>query len=437
MPFALGDTISITHNAYPSLNSPAADCEGQVMAIRIALHHQTSYRFDHPVSASPHVIRLRPAPHTRTPIHAYSLNIEPAEHFINWMQDPFGNFQARLVFPEKIRELKVTVDVIAEMTVINPFDFFVEDYADHYPFAYTATLTQELAPYLVIEENGPLLKRWVAGLSRDPERIVDFLVEINWRLNQDIGYVIRMEPGVQTGEETLTKRSGSCRDSAWLLVQILRHLGLAARFVSGYLIQLTADLKSLDGPSGPEADFTDLHAWAEVFIPGAGWIGLDPTSGLFAGEGHIPLACTPSPPSAAPVTGCTDECEVEFGFEMRISRVHEDPRVTKPYSEAQWQAIEALGRQVDQKLMTGDVRLTMGGEPTFVSIDDMDGAEWTVAAVGPTKRKLAGRLLKKLRTRYAPNGFLHYSQGKWYPGESLPALGAILLLAQRWAAALA
>ncbi|MBE2295017.1 MAG: transglutaminase family protein [Phycisphaerales bacterium] len=390
------------------------------MAIRVALHHHTSYRFDHAIDVSPHVIRLRPAPHARTPIQAYSLKIEPAQHFINWMQDPFGNFQARLVFPEKVRELAITVDLIAEMTVINPFDFFVESYADNYPFTYEPTLQQELAPYLEIQENGPLLNEWLSGVNRTPRRIIDFLVELNQRLNQDIGYIIRMEPGVQSSEETLGTRRGSCRDTGWLLVQILRHLGLAARFVSGYLIQLTADLKSLDGPSGPEADFTDLHAWAEVFVPGAGWLGLDPTSGLFAGEGHIPLACTPTPPSAAPVTGYTEKCETEFAFEMQVARVHEDPRVTKPYTEEQWQTIETLGHAVDERLRAGDVRLTMGGEPTFVSIDDMDGAEWTTAASGPTKRKLAGQLLKRLRNRFAPYGFLHYSQGKWYPGESLP-----------------
>ena len=390
------------------------------MAIRVALHHQTSYHFDRPVGVSPHVIRLRPAPHARTPIRAYSLKIEPAKHFINWLQDPFGNFQARLVFPEKIRELAITVDLVAEMTVINPFDFFVEDYAGKYGFDYEPTLRQELAPYLEIQESGPLLREWLASANREPVPIVDFLVDLNQRLNQDIFYLIRMEPGVQACEETLGKRSGSCRDSAWLLVQILRHLGLAARFVSGYLIQLTADVKALDGPSGPEADFTDLHAWAEVFVPGAGWLGLDPTSGLFAGEGHIPLACTPTPPSAAPVTGYTDVCETTFGFAMKVTRIHEDPRVTKPYSEEQWARIEQLGCDVDARLAAGDVRLTMGGEPTFVSIDDMDGAEWTVAAIGPTKRKLAGQLLKRLRGHFAPNGFLHYSQGKWYPGESLP-----------------
>ncbi|MCB1770757.1 MAG: transglutaminase family protein, partial [Candidatus Competibacteraceae bacterium] len=391
------------------------------MAIRVALHHQTAYRFDRPVGVSPHVIRLRPAPHARTPIHAYSLKIEPAgKYFINWMQDPFGNFQARLVFPEKVRELGITVDLIAEMTVINPFDFFVESYAEKYPFTYEPTLSRELTPYLETQENGPLLNAWLGGVDHKPQTIVDFLVELNRRLGQDIGYIIRMEAGVQTCEETLTKRSGSCRDSAWLLVQILRHLGLAARFVSGYLIQLTADVKALDGPSGTEVDFTDLHAWTEVYLPGAGWVGLDPTSGLLAGEGHIPLAATPEPSSAAPISGMAEPCEVEFDFAMKVERIYESPRVTKPYTEEQWAEIEALGHALDKELKANDVRLTMGGEPTFVSIDDMDGPEWNTQAVGPMKMRLSDELLKRLKDRFTVGGFLHYGQGKWYPGESLP-----------------
>ncbi|OOG21154.1 IMP dehydrogenase, partial [Thioalkalivibrio denitrificans] len=390
------------------------------MAIRVALNHRTVYRFDRRVRVSPHVIRLRPAVHTRTPIVSYSLGIRPEQHFINWQQDPFGNLLARAVFPEAMRELSVTVDLVAEMTVINPFDFFVEKYAEHFPFAYDGILAKELIPYLEITESGPLLTEWLAQTSREPRGIVDFLVDLNRRLQQDIAYSVRMEPGVQTCEETLERGIGSCRDSGWLLVQILRHLGLAARFVSGYLVQLTADEKSLDGPSGPEADFTDLHAWAEVFVPGAGWIGLDPTSGLFAGEGHIPLACTPSPLSAAPITGYTEVCEVSLEHENRVRRIHEDPRVTRPYSDDQWAAIDALGHKVDQDLLDGDVRLTMGGEPTFVSIDDMEAAEWNTRADGPHKRRLARELAGRLLRRFGPGGMFHHGQGKWYPGEPLP-----------------
>ncbi|NNV57621.1 transglutaminase family protein [Limnovirga soli] len=390
------------------------------MAIRVAIKHKTTYHYDRAVSLSPHIFRLRPAVHSRTPIEAYSLKITPKDHFMNWQQDPFGNYQARVVFPEKTTELCIDVEVIARMEVINPFDFFVEEYAENFPFTYSTQLQKELIPYLEKEAAGPLLTNWLQVLDKSKKNINDFLVAINQQLNKDIAYTIRMEPGVQTPEETLGRALGSCRDSAWLLVQILRQLGLAARFVSGYLVQLTADIKSLDGPSGPEADFTDLHAWTEVYIPGAGWIGLDPTSGLFAGEGHIPLACTPHYASAAPVVGASDKAEVTFEFDNSVTRIHEDPRVTKPYTEEQWAAIEALGFKIDEDLAAGDVRLTMGGEPTFVSIDDMESAQWNTAADGKEKRELSHDLIFRLREQFGPTGMIHYGQGKWYPGEPLP-----------------
>ncbi|MFT3820539.1 MAG: transglutaminase family protein [Rubrivivax sp.] len=390
------------------------------MSIHVALNHVTHYRYDRRVALSPQVVRLRPAPHCRTPILSYSLRIEPGEHFINWQQDPFANHLARLVFPEKTTEFKVTVDLVAEMAVYNPFDFFLEPAAEEYPFAYAPELAHDLAPYLAKGPLTPRFEAFVASIARTPQRTIDFLVGLNQRLQHDIKYLIRMEPGVQTPETTLANASGSCRDTGWLLVQTLRHLGLAARFVSGYLIQLKPDVKAIDGPGGAEVDFTDLHAWCEVYLPGAGWIGLDPTSGLLAGEGHIPVACTPEPSTAAPVSGAVDECEVEFGHEMQVTRIYESPRVTKPYTEDQWQAIQALGRQVDQALQQQDVRLTQGGEPTFVSVNDRDGAEWNTDALGPTKRGYATELVHRLRQRYGEGGFLHFGQGKWYPGEQLP-----------------
>lgn len=390
------------------------------MSIHVALKHVTHYRYDRRVGLSPQVVRLRPAPHCRTPILSYSLKIEPEEHFINWQQDPFANYLARLVFPEKTTEFKVTVDLVAEMSVYNPFDFFLEPGAETFPFAYDEGLAKELAPYLVTEPPTPAFADYLASIVRSEARTMDFLVGLNQRLQQQIAYLIRMEPGVQTPEETLTNASGSCRDTGWLLVQTLRHLGLAARFVSGYLIQLAPDVKALDGPSGTEVDFTDLHAWCEVYLPGAGWIGFDPTSGLLAGEGHIPLACTPQPSSAAPVSGAVDESEVTFGHEMAVTRIWESPRVTKPYTEEQWRQVLQLGEQVDATLVAGDVRLTMGGEPTFVSVDDRDGAEWNTDALGPTKRMYAQDLVHRLRAEYGQGGFLHFGQGKWYPGEQLP-----------------
>jgi uncharacterized protein (DUF2126 family)/transglutaminase-like putative cysteine protease len=390
------------------------------MSIRVALHHKTSYRYQRPIQIFPQIIRLRPAPHSRTPISAYSLKIQPDKHFINWQQDPHGNFLARLVFPEKADHFSFEVDLVAEMTVINPFDFFLETGAEEFPFTYDPGLSEQLRPYLACDPVGPLFAEFLSCVPREKRRTVDFLVEANRLVHNRLKYLVRMEPGVQSCEETLTLNSGSCRDFAWLLVQTFRNLGLAARFVSGYLIQLKADQKSLDGPSGTEVDFTDLHAWAEVYLPGAGWVGLDATSGLFAGEGHIPLAATPEPASAAPVTGGVEPCEAEFEFEMKVTRIHEDPRVTKPYTDEQWAAVETLGHKVDAVLKAGDVRLTMGGEPTFVSIDDMDGAEWNTAALGPLKRKLSGELIKRLGDKFASGPLYHYGQGKWYPGEPLP-----------------
>ncbi len=395
------------------------------MSIHVALRHVTHYRYDRRVNLGPQVIRLRPAPHSRTRVLSYSLRVTPEDHFINWQQDTQSNYLARLVFPEKTTELRIEVDLVAEMAVFNPFDFFLEESAENFPFKYDALEQRELAPYLVPAPLTPLLAGYLESLNlrnpgRERTRTIDFLVGLNQRLAGDVKYLIRLEPGVQTPEETLQKASGSCRDSAWLLAQLLRHMGLATRFVSGYLIQLVADVKSLDGPSGTAVDFTDLHAWCEVYLPGAGWIGLDPTSGLLAGEGHIPLACTPEPSAAAPVTGAVDESEVEFSHEMKVTRIWEAPRVTKPYTEEQWARIERLGDRVDAALLAQDVRLTMGGEPTFVSIDDPDGVEWNTAALGPTKRNLAAQLFRKLKSKYAPSGLAHFGQGKWYPGEQLP-----------------
>jgi uncharacterized protein (DUF2126 family) len=390
------------------------------MSIHVALSHSTRYHYDRDVTLGPQVVRLRPCPHSRTRILSYSLKVTPAEHFINWQQDPQANYLARLVFPEKTRELTITVDLVAEMAVINPFDFFLEPHAESCPFEYEDWQLVELAPYLHKLPQTSLFGQWLATVDRSEQRSVDFLVGLNQKVCDRVDYLIRMEPGVQSPEETLTNGSGSCRDSAWLLVQTLRHLGLAARFVSGYLIQLTADQKALDGPSGPEKDFTDLHAWCEVFLPGAGWVGLDPTSGLFAGEGHIPLACSPEPSSAAPITGAVDDSEVEFEHEMSVTRIWEAPRVTKPYTEEQWQRVVDLGHRVDERLSALDVRLTQGGEPTFVAIDGRDDPEWNTEADGPTKRRKSLALYQRMKARYGEGGLAHFGQGKWYPGEPLP-----------------
>jgi uncharacterized protein (DUF2126 family)/transglutaminase-like putative cysteine protease len=415
-----------------NLSATAKGYAPGTLTIRVALHHETRYAYDRPVEFGPHVVRLRPAPHCRTPILSHTLRVTPAEHFINWQQDPFGNFQARLVFLKPGMELCFEVDLVVEMTVVNPFDFFLEDDAQKFPFTYAASLKRDLRPYLQAVPESPLLAGFVetarSSVATPGKKVVDVLVDLNQLVNKTLRYDIRMEPGVFTPDETLGRGHGSCRDFAWLLVQALRNLGFAARFVSGYSIQLKADEKPLEGPSGVERDSADLHAWAEVFLPGAGWVGLDATSGLLAGEGHIPLACTPDPETAAAITGSfswtkRDEAEKvkeTFAFAMTVRRLHEVPRVTAPYSEDAWTQIARLGSEVDGHLRSADVRLTMGGEPTFVAVANPDAAEWNIEAFGPTKRRYATNLLWRLYERFTPNGLVHEGQGKWYPGEPLP-----------------
>ena len=390
------------------------------MSIHVALNHVTHYRYDRAIKLGPQVVRLRPAPHSRTRVLSYSMRVEPAQHFINWQQDPQSNHLARLVFPDPTTELRIEIDLVVEMAVLNPFDFFLEPSAEAFPFDYEPALAKELAPYLERAPLTPRFKAYLDSIPREPVPTNSFLVSLNQRLQRDIAYLIRMEPGVQTPETTLANASGSCRDSGWLLVQLMRHLGLAARFVSGYLIQLKSDVKSLDGPSGTEVDFTDLHAWCEVYLPGAGWIGLDPTSGLLAGEGHIPLACSPDPLSAAPISGELEACETRFEHRMSVERIWESPRTTLPYSDAQWASIDALGRKVDEDLLRDDVRLTQGGEPTFIADADREAGEWNTEAMGPTKLGLAKSLMGRLVERYGAGALQHTGQGKWYPGEQVP-----------------
>jgi uncharacterized protein (DUF2126 family) len=399
------------------------------VSIRVAIEHRTVYRYDRPVHLGPQTIRLRPAPHSRTPILAYSLVVTPEEHFINWQQDPAANYAARLVFPEPTSEFSVTVDLVAEMTAINPFDFFVDEYAKDFPFKYPKALAHDLKPYLDKPADSPLLDRWMTGVRRERKPIIDFLVELNQRVASDVAYSVRMEPGVQTPEMTLQRQIGSCRDSGWLLVAILRRLGIAARFASGYLVQLAQD-KPADSDAGENVDFTDLHAWAEAFIPGAGWVGFDATSGLAAGEGHIPLACTSLPAAAAPIEGSFDNTgpltqgppQISFEYTNVVRRIEEPPRVTLPYTVEQWQAVGALGAEVDAALEEGDVRLTMGGEPTYVSADpaDQEEPEWNTSATGGTKEPLATALTEALAEAFAEGGVVLQEQGKWYPGEPLP-----------------
>jgi len=388
--------------------------------IRVALNHRTEYRYDKPVLLGPQVIQLRPAPHSRTPILSYSLTVTPAQHILKWQLDPHHNHLARVLFRERTNDFVIEVELVADLLPVNPFDFFLEPGVENYPFEYSPELARDLEPYLSAEPPGPRLQSFIKSFAGEQRGTIAFLSELNHKVRDAVGYQTRLEPGVQSCEQTLERKTGSCRDSAWLLVQMLRHLGIAARFVSGYLIQLEAEEKPLDGPAGPEKDCAELHAWAEAYLPGAGWIGLDSTSGLFTGEGHIPLVCTPNAANAAPIGGTVEPANVEFSYSMSVRRLEETTRLSKPFTDEEWAAVEQVAHQVDADLKARDVRLTMGGEPTFVGIDEPESPQWNIDALGPEKRARGLALIQRLRAKTAPGAMLHYGQGKWYPGEPLP-----------------
>jgi len=300
---------------------------------RFVLTHRTSYAFDRPVALAPHEIRLRPAPHAHARIASYSLTVEPAAHTLHWQQDAYANWVARLTFPERASRLALRVELAGELVDVNPFDFFVDPEAAVFPFAYALAVRRALAPCLAPAGADSLrVARWVDDFRTTiapGEQTTGLLVRLNRHLRRDIDYRIRDEPGVQSADATLAARSGSCRDSAWLLIEILRTLGIAARFVSGYLIELAAGDSVLGttanatghAPADASRDTASLHAWAEAFIPGAGWIGLDPTSGLLAAGGHLPLACAADPQLASPVSGTTEVCNVVFDASIDVTRV--------------------------------------------------------------------------------------------------------------------
>jgi uncharacterized protein (DUF2126 family)/transglutaminase-like putative cysteine protease len=391
------------------------------MGIQVALRHRTSYRYDRPVSLGPQIIRLRPGLHCRTPIFSYSLAVTPSEHSLNWQLDPSSNQLARLVFQNKTNEFAVEVNLIADLSPINPFEFLLDPAVVEFPFKYGPELASDLRPYLMADAPGPLLRVFVESCRDQPIGTVDLLLTLNRRVRDEISYVTRLQHGIQTSEETLQKRSGSCRDSALLLVECLRNLGIAARFVSGYLIQLAEAKAELNGPnSDRRGDSADLHAWAEAFLPGAGWIGLDPTSGFLVGEGHIPLACTSKASQAAPISGTSERASTDFSYEMSVRRLHDTRPLSQNDADEQWLRVRQVAHRVDAALGAQDVRLTMGGEPTYVGTDEPESAQWNIDALGDNKWDRGQALIQALREKLAPGGLLHYGQGKWYPGEPLP-----------------
>ncbi|MGH7806095.1 MAG: transglutaminase family protein, partial [Candidatus Binatia bacterium] len=322
--------------------------------MRVLVQHRSRYEYPSPAALGPHRLRLRPAAHAHATIESYGLTLRP-EPSIRWQQDPAGNHVAYAVFPNgtRIDALEVGIDMALDLRPVNPFDFFVDPLAERVPFELGGQLRSELAPYLSLDHPwlacGERFERLLKSLPPDG-KTATFLVEVNRAVNAAIRYVIREEPGIWTPEETLAQGRGSCRDSAVLLLALLRARGIAARFASGYLIQLRDEGMLPDEPRGVDRDVVDLHAWAEAYVPGAGWIGLDATSGLLCGEGHVPLACTATPALAAPIEGTSNVMASSVTFEMRVGRLGHEPRPSAPYEELLWQEMLAAGDAVDARL---------------------------------------------------------------------------------------
>ena len=322
--------------------------------MRVAIQHRSRYVYPRPALLGPQTIRLRPSDHARAAIESYTLAIEP-EHRLHWQRDPHGNHVARVTFKagQATAALDIRVELSVDIRPINPFDFFIDDRARTVPFRYPDQLDGELAPYLDTGDPAYRIGRKATDLLASlPARggTLDLLVGMNSAVRERVAYVIRDEPGIWTPEETLTNGRGSCRDAAALLVALMRARGIAARFVSGYLIQLTDEGMIPDEPRGVDRDVVDLHAWAEAFVPGAGWIGFDGTSGLLCGEGHIPLAATASPSHAAPLDGTSDVGASEVAFTTSIVRLGHEARPTAPYPDDVWRALLDGGDRADAAL---------------------------------------------------------------------------------------
>ena len=392
--------------------------------MRLFLQHQSRYRYPEPASLGPHLLRLRPAQHAKARIESYGLTVEQPSH-VRWQQDPSGNHIARITFPEgaRVDRFDVLIELAVDIRPVNPFDFFIDDRAEAFPFVYPPETERDIKPYLDDTDPsyacGPLFDAFLASLPRG-DRTVPFIVALNHAVNAHIRYVIREESGIWTPEETLAAGRGSCRDSAVLLIAVLRKLGLAARFVSGYLIQLTDEGMIPDAPRGVGRDVVDLHAWAEVYLPGGGWVGLDATSGLLCGEGHIPLACTAHPPYAAPIDGTSDVPAAEVSFSMTVGRLGHEIRPTTPYEEPVWHELTSAGERADARLTAAGVTLTMGGEPTFNAREHPELPEWNTEALGKDKWVKGLALALELRKRLLPGAVVLHRAGKHYPGESLP-----------------
>jgi len=377
------------------------------MGIRIALRHRIEQHFSRPVRLSTHWLRLRPAPVTQRAVTAYSLKIDADPHFINWVRDPFENFLARLDLPEAVPRLGLDLELIADLEPQNPFDFLVEPYAANYPFAYDDQLRRELTPYLVQPTPGPRLAAWLAGLEVETGYMVRFLSLLTQQLSTALAIMPAGRPGPVDLETVFARGAGSCWEIAWLATQTLRALGLAARFVSGYRVRLDT-LSS-----------ATLHAWTEVYLPGAGWVGLDPAAGLFVDENYLPLAAAPDPLRALPLVGYREACDERQSEQIEVRELAAEERPW-PLTPTEQRDLLAVGHAVDTDLRAAGLQLTVQQDLGLVAAGELGDPGWTVSALGSDMRCAAERLLLCLRDQLAPGGVVQLCQGERFAGEPFP-----------------
>ena len=377
-------------------------------APRIALRHRLDYRFDRPVRLSTHWLRLCPAPGTRANITAYTLRVGPRTHFLNWLRDPFENHLARLDLPEPVRHFTLDLEILAELQPVNPFDFLTEPYAANHPFDYPEQLARDLAPYLLQPATGPATRAWLAALDRTETPTIERLTALNQCVGETLAAADVDTPGSVDTDAVLAAGTGSPRALAWLLTVALRHCGIAARLVSGYRLTGTA----------PEYHAA-LAAWVEAYLPGAGWIGLDPATGLFTAEQHIPLATAADPLRLRPVIGYREACEetVSEHLEVITLRARE---ADGPYSVAEWAAIQETANHVDDRLKHHNIVLTGGTALEFTRPGRKAAPEWRTTGTGPDKLATAERMARRLRDRLLPGGVICTGQGEWFAGEPAP-----------------
>lgn len=262
---------------------------------RYKILHRTYYNFPEPVTFNSHILRLRPREGPELRIESSLLKILPSAS-LRWLRDAEDNAVAVATFSNTAKQLAIESEVIVQQYHLNPFEFLLTDYANSLPFSYTSEDFGTLAPYINYDK-GPdhfLLQEWTSQICQSGQQIStsSFLNRLCRMIHEDMTYHVREEQGVQTAHKTLTYRSGSCRDFANLFIQAARLFGLAARFVSGYLHAPVSTL-----------NFGATHAWAEVFLPGAGWKGFDPTLGRMVDADHIAVAVASLPEAISPVEG--------------------------------------------------------------------------------------------------------------------------------------